>query len=184
MRQTLAGNQAAFGELVDRYQGRLFATVYRLIGHTEDSRDVVQEAFINAYEALDRFQGDAQFFTWLYRIAVNAAISLRRKRRPAGFSGQGGDLADRADESDGHRPGDALERAERVGLVQEALLALAPEFRTVLVLRELEGLKYERIAEILDVPIGTVRSRIHRARLDLRDIIAGMPAAGPEWNHD
>jgi RNA polymerase sigma-70 factor, ECF subfamily len=170
--QSLRGDTAAFGELVHRHQDRLYNTVYRLLDNAEDSQDVVQEAFLNAYQSLRLFKGDAQFFTWLYRIAVNSAISLRRKRRvvlttdtpPAGRV-----ILEPVDESEVTNPGHALERAEDERRLQDALNRLTPEYRTVLVLKEIEGLKYEEIAAALQVPIGTVRSRLHRARLELRE---------------
>jgi len=167
----LGGDTAAFGELVHRHQDRLYNTVYRLLDNAEDAQDVVQEAFLNAYQSLRLFKGDAQFFTWLYRIAVNSAISLRRKRRvvlttdtpPAGRV-----ILEPMDDSEFTNPSHALERAEDERRLQNALNRLTPEYRTVLVLKEIEGLKYEEIAAALQVPIGTVRSRLHRARLELR----------------
>ena len=170
--QSLRGDTSAFGELVLRHQDRLYNTVYRLLDNADDAQDVVQEAFLNAYQSLRLFKGDAQFFTWLYRIAVNSAISLRRKRRvvlttdtpPAGRL-----ALEPVDESEVTNPGHALERAEDERRLQDALNRLTPEYRAVLVLKEIEGLKYEEIAATLQVPIGTVRSRLHRARLELRD---------------
>jgi RNA polymerase sigma-70 factor (ECF subfamily) len=175
--RTLAGETAAYGELVRRYQNRLYNTVFRLVGSAEDARDIVQDSFISAFEALNRFHGDSQFFTWLYRIAVNASISHKRKQRRTLRSGQGGSAGiapEPADLSDGHAPDAALQRSEDRRSVQEALMRLGSEFRAVLVLREIDGRKYEEIAELLNLPIGTVRSRIHRARLELRLILEGM----------
>lgn len=176
IRRTLRGDRMAFGDLVSRYQDRLYHVVFRLVAHAEDARDVVQEAFINAYESLDRFQGDSQFYTWLYRIAVNAAISHQRKRRETVSLEQGGraSIPEPFDESFDHRPGDAIERAEVERLLHDGLQQLSEDFRTVLVLRDLDGQKYEQIAEVLNLPIGTVRSRIHRARLELRSILAAQ----------
>jgi RNA polymerase sigma-70 factor (ECF subfamily) len=173
--ECLQGRSAAFGELVRRYQDRLYNTVYRLIGNAEDAQDVVQEAFIHAYQSLGRFKGDSLFFTWLYRIAVNAAISLKRKQRATlsihtGRQDPDG-TAEPADPSDFGQPGHALERAEQEDRIQRALGRLSPEHRAVLVLKDMEDQKYETIAEILQVPIGTIRSRLHRARLELRDLL-------------
>jgi RNA polymerase sigma-70 factor (ECF subfamily) len=170
---SLRGDQAAFGELILRYQDRLFHAVHCVVGHSEDARDVVQEAFLSAYQSLKSFKGDSKFFTWLYRIAFNAAISQRRKRRTVvsmDALGTAGGI-DPMDLSDGHQPGAMLERTEDVRRVQLALQAMTPEHRAVLVLKDIEGQKYEDIAEILDVPIGTVRSRLHRARIELRDAL-------------
>jgi RNA polymerase sigma-70 factor (ECF subfamily) len=168
------GNTAAFGALVFRYQDRLFNTVLRLCDNAEDARDVVQEAFLHAYQSLHTFKGDALFFTWLYRIAVNAAISMRRKKRvvlriqPAG-EGTGG--IEPTDPSERNRPGHALEMAEEERQVHEALAKLSPEHRAVLVMKDMEGMKYEEMADILGVPVGTIRSRLHRARLEMRDLL-------------
>jgi RNA polymerase sigma-70 factor, ECF subfamily len=168
------GRTAAFGELVRRYQDRLYNTVLRLIDHAEDAQDVVQDAFLNAYQSLDSFKGDAQFFTWLYRIAINTAISLKRKQRVAysirsARTGEGS--AEPLDTSEFSRPERGLERSEQERRVQGALNRLSPEHRAVLVLKDMEGKKYETMAEILGVPIGTIRSRLHRARLELREIL-------------
>jgi RNA polymerase sigma-70 factor, ECF subfamily len=171
----LRGRPAAFGELVRRYQDRLYNTVYRLVDNAEDAQDVVQEAFLNAYQALDSFKGDAQFFTWLYRIAVNSAISLKRKHRVVlsihAGPGTTGNGHEPLDDSEFSKPGHALERAEQEQRIQEALNRLSPEHRTVLILKDMEDQKYEAIAAILEVPIGTVRSRLHRARMELRAIL-------------
>ena len=123
---------------------------------------------------MNSFKGDSEFFTWLYRIAFNAAISLRRKRK-AVLSIDGGredkTVGEPIDPSEYTRPGVALERSEEDAFVMAALDRLSPEHRVVLVLKDLEGQKYEEIAAIVDVPIGTVRSRLHRARLELRDLL-------------
>jgi RNA polymerase sigma-70 factor, ECF subfamily len=175
--ECLQGRSAAFGELVRRYQDRLFNTVHRLVGNAEDAQDVVQDAFIHAYQSLRSFKGDSQFFTWLYRIAVNTAISLKRKQRVV-YSLRGGHAEDGGSEPIDHsefsRPEHALEKTEQVRRIQEALHRLSPEHRTVLVMKDIDGQKYEAMAEVLDVPIGTIRSRLHRARIELRDILERM----------
>jgi RNA polymerase sigma-70 factor (ECF subfamily) len=170
----LKGDAAAFGVLVRRHQERLYNTVFRLVGNAEDAQDVVQEAFLSAYQSLEGFKGDALFFTWLYRIAVNTAISLKRKQRvllriDGGRSGEGG--VDPLDPSELSRPGHALEQAEQETRVRRALSRLSPEHRAVLVMKDMEGQKYEAMAEVLQVPIGTIRSRLHRARLELRELL-------------
>jgi RNA polymerase sigma-70 factor (ECF subfamily) len=169
------GDRKAFGELVGRYQDRLYHTAYRLIGNADDAQDVVQDSFLSAFLSLHQFKGDARFFTWLYRIAVNAAITLKRKRRVVLSADLPGPrtLGEPHDESDGCRPGTALEREENERLLQGAINSLTAEHRIVIVLKEIEGQKYEAIAEVLGVPIGTVRSRLHRARLELRDRLLG-----------
>jgi RNA polymerase sigma-70 factor (ECF subfamily) len=173
--ECLQGRSAAFGELVRRYQDRLYNTAYRLMGNADDAQDVVQEAFLNAYQSLASFKGDSLFFTWLYRIAVNTAISLKRKQRVVlSIHGAGPDQpgVEPLDPSELSRPERALEQEEEERRVQRALDRLSPEHRTVLVLKEIEGQKYEAMAEILGVPIGTIRSRLHRARLELRQLLS------------
>jgi RNA polymerase sigma-70 factor (ECF subfamily) len=169
-----AGRTAAFGELVRRYQDRLYNTAYRLVDNAEDARDVVQDAFLHAYQSLGSFKGESQFFTWLYRIAVNTAITLKRKQRLA-ISIRAGRVetrnAEPLDTSEFSRPEYALEKAELERRVQAALNRLSPEHRAVLILKDMEGQKYEIMAEILQVPIGTIRSRLHRARLELRELL-------------
>jgi RNA polymerase sigma-70 factor (ECF subfamily) len=172
--ECLQGQSAAFGVLVRRYQERLHHSVYRLLENAEDAQDVVQEAFLSAYQSLDGFKGDSLFFTWLYRIAFNTAISFKRKRRvmvrmETGREGE--QVMEPLDPSEHNRPGHAIEQAEQGRRIQEALHRLSPEHRAVLVMKDMEGMKYEAMADILQVPIGTVRSRLHRARLELRELL-------------
>jgi len=177
--QSVRGDRAAFGELVRRHQDRLYNTVFRLLDNAEDAQDVVQEAFLNAHQSLDAFKGDSQFFTWLYRIAVNQAISLKRKRRfvlSADARRVGQPVAEPIDESVDTEPGRALERREDERKLRDALNRMSPEHRAVLVLKDFDGQKYEAMADILGVPIGTVRSRLHRARLELRDLLVELEA--------
>lgn len=181
--ECLQGRTSAFGELVRRYQDRLYNTVYRLVdNNAEDAQDVLQEAFLNAYQSLGAFKGDSLFFTWLYRIAVNTAMTLKRKHRVAlrievGRE-EGNGCAEPLDPSEFSQPGQALEKAEQERRIQDALNRMSPEHRAVLVLKDMEGHKYEAIAEVLQVPIGTIRSRLHRARLELRQI---LEREGQHW---
>jgi RNA polymerase sigma-70 factor (ECF subfamily) len=182
--ECLQGNTAAFGELVRRYQDRLFNTAYRLVDNADDALDVVQEAFLHAYQSLESFKGDSLFFTWLYRIAVNSAISFKRKKRAVlRIDGRDGEAVhEPPDPSELSRPGHALEQVEQEQRIHKALSRLSPEHRAVLVLKDMEGQKYEEMAEALGVPIGTIRSRLHRARLELREVLEQMeerPAAPP-----
>ncbi len=174
--ECLGGRRDAFGELVSRYQARLYNAAVRLVDNADDAADVVQDAFLNAYQSLHAFKGDAEFFTWLYRIAFNGAISLRRKKRPTGSldTTTGDHGLDPADPSDLVRPGHALERTEEDTLLHAALGRLSVEHREVLTMKDLDGLRYEEIAEVLGVPVGTVRSRLHRARLELRELLAPL----------
>jgi RNA polymerase sigma-70 factor, ECF subfamily len=171
--QALHGHTDAFGQLVLKYQDRLFNTVFHVMGQAEDARDVVQEALVQAFLKLDTFRRDSAFYTWLYRIAFNVAMTHRRRQRPtvsmdcAGAKGM--ELSDNQDD-----PAESLERKERCGQVRRAISQLAEEYRAVLVLREIDGCCYETISEILNLPVGTVRSRLHRARLQLREQLHGM----------
>ncbi len=173
IRACLDGQSAVFGELVFRYQDRLYNAIFRVVGNREDAADVVQEAFLNAYQSLHNFKGDSEFYTWLYRIAFNSAISLKRKQRAMlrldSGSEDDGLLEPQEDFEDAY-PGADLERSEEEARLLAALNRLSPEHRAVMVLKDLEGRKYEEIAVILDVPIGTIRSRLHRARLELREL--------------
>lgn len=172
--ECLAGRRDAFGELVARYQHRLYNATIRLVHNPEDAADVVQEAFLNAYQSLDSFKGDSEFFTWLYRIAFNAAVSHKRKQKLmlSLDSSHGDSSHDPDDPSEFVRPGLALEKSEEEAQLRTALARLSPEHRDVLVMKDLESLKYEVIAELLQVPIGTIRSRLHRARLELRTLLS------------
>lgn len=171
--ETLAGRPAAYGELVRKYQDRVINLAVRILGNQEDAADAAQEAFLHAYQALPSFKGDSEFFTWLYRIAFNAAISQKRKRRPTARLETGGDgaLTDVVDPTSLDPPVPAVVRDEEAALLTAALARLSPDHRAVLVLKDIEGLMYEEIAVVVGVPVGTVRSRIHRARLELRGIL-------------
>lgn len=171
---SLAGRRDAFGELVTRYQVRLYNAAIRLVDSPDDAADVVQDAFLNAYQSLHAFKGDSEFFTWLYRIAFNGAISLKRKKRPTvSLDAADGDSGyEPHDPSDLVRTGHALERTEEDRQLYAAIAQMTPEHREVLTMKDLDGLRYEEMAELLGVPIGTIRSRLHRARLELRHLLA------------
>jgi RNA polymerase sigma-70 factor, ECF subfamily len=184
--EVLAGRTAAFEELVRRYQDRLYNVAYRVVDHPDDAADVVQDVFVSAFQSLASFKGDSEFFTWLYRIAFNSAISFKRRRRTAVS------LEGRRDSDPGIEPIDrsidgppaaGMERMEDERVLAEAIAKLSGEHRTVLVLKDLDGLKYDEIADVMGVPIGTVRSRLHRARLELRQLLdadsVGLVDAGP-----
>jgi RNA polymerase sigma-70 factor (ECF subfamily) len=167
--QTLQGRPAAFGVLVRKYQDRLFNTLAHLLGDVEDAQDVVQDSFIQAFLKLETFQHSSAFYTWLYRIAMNMAATLRRRKRPVLSVDRAREATGREPIDLGEGPTERLERQERQQQVRQAIAQLPEEYRAVVVLREIEGFCYETIAEILDLPIGTVRSRLHRARFQLRD---------------
>jgi RNA polymerase sigma-70 factor, ECF subfamily len=167
---TLAGDTAAFGRLVGLYQDRLYNSLARVVG--EDAEDIVQDAFVQAFLKLDTFRGSSAFYTWLYRIAYNLAISrARRDHKTASLDGLKANLGSEPADTQ-TTPEARLECKEQVEMVHAALAELTPEYRTILVLREIDGCRYAEIAEILDLPVGTVRSRLFRARLQLRDQLA------------
>jgi len=180
--QCRRGDSSAFSGLVEKYQDRVFNTCLRLCGNRTEAEDLAQEAFVKAYVSLDRFDGRASFYTWLFRIAVNLTISAHRKARhsPAlslqgrSADGEGESLADRI-EGRTAMPDERSVENERDRAVALALASLDEEHKTVIVLRDVESLGYAEIAEILDVPTGTVKSRLHRARLALRDMLGPMP---------
>jgi RNA polymerase sigma-70 factor (ECF subfamily) len=175
--ECLEGRTAAFDELVRRYEDRLFRPMHRLLHNAEDARDAVQEAFFLAYQSLKRFRGHSDFYTWLYRIAVNAAISLKRKHRTtvsvdAGFAN--GTCIELADPSKTTHPAASLELAETLRQLQQALGRLDPRDRDLLTLIDMEGNKYQWMARRLKVPVGTIRSRLHRARRKLRKLLLAL----------
>jgi RNA polymerase sigma-70 factor (ECF subfamily) len=169
--QCLAGQTEAFGALVERYQHRLLGSLIHVTGSAEQAQDIAQDAFVHAFEKLSTFRGQSAFYSWLFRIALNAAVSARRKTKRVTGSIDAIREATGDEPIDG-RPSSAPENATHVGdrqrLVQRALAQLPEEYRTALVLKEMDDLKYEEIADLLGVPLGTVRSRIHRARQELR----------------
>lgn len=168
----LAGRREAYGQLVERYQNRLFHSLIHLLGSQEDAQDAAQDAFVQAYEKLATFRGQSQFYSWLFRIAFNLAVSDRRKSKRMSVSLEARRDANGLEPSDANpanEPTYAMDVADRQRIVQQALSELSEEFRTALILKEMDGLSYEEIADVLEIPLGTVRSRIHRARLELRD---------------
>lgn len=171
IQECLQGDTNAFGTLVERYQDRLYNSLLRTTQSPDEAAEIAQQAFVYAFRKLASFRGDSAFYSWLFRIAMNAMISEKRRQRRQAVSLEanreksGSEPIDGDLENDPSRP---LELDERRLIVERALAELSEEFRTVIVLKEIEDLKYEQIAEILDCPIGTVRSRLHRAREELR----------------
>jgi RNA polymerase sigma-70 factor, ECF subfamily len=161
--RTREGDREAFCLLVERYEGRAYAIAFGLVGHREDAREIVQEAFLKAFRTLGSFRGESSFYTWLYRIVVNLAIDLHRRERPVPLE-QPDRLADPRQES----PADETYRGELREAIRAAVDALPAEQRRIIVLRELEGLSYAEIAEVEQVPIGTVMSRLFYARRKLQ----------------
>jgi len=163
---------------MSRYHDRIYGVIARLVRDADHARDLVQEAFLKAWRGLPRFEGTSSFYTWLYRIARNLVISdiSRAMARPRVTLS----LDESADEHHGEvvdsrdGPGTTTLKGERRRLVADAILALVPDFREIIVLRDVEGLSYEEIAELLEIPVGTVRSRLHRARLELKARLADI----------
>lgn len=171
IQRCLSGRTEAFGLLVERYQHRLYHALVHMLGSTTDAQDVAQDAFVQALEKLSSFRGQSAFYSWLFRIAMNAAVSSRRKTRRMTTSVEAARERagiEPADHRQSAEPSYALDVSDRQRMVRLALRELPDEFRTVLVLKEMDGMPYEQIAEICDCPVGTVRSRLHRARLELR----------------
>lgn len=163
------GDKSAFDVLVLKYQNRIIQLVNRYVRDADEAMDVAQEAFLKAYRAIDRFRGDSAFYTWIYRIAINTAKNhlVASGRRPPG-----GDIdaqeAEQYEGAAGLREYDTPERLllkdEIQASIAKAIDTLPDDLRTAITLRELEGMSYEEIAQTMDCPIGTVRSRIFRAR--------------------
>lgn len=161
-----AGEEAAFELLVARYYQRIDRLVQHVVGHPLMAEDIAQETFLRAYRALPRFRGEASFYSWLYRIAVNLCMSYLRQRpyperwpaapchAPTAFAAD---------------PSSLLESDERHRLVRQAIDALPPHYRIVVILRDLEGLSYQDIADLLAIPLGTVKSRLNFGKRLLRD---------------
>jgi RNA polymerase sigma-70 factor (ECF subfamily) len=168
----LAGQAEAFGDLIAPYQDRLYNTLYRMTGHREDAAELFQEAMVRVFRGLGSYQGDSAFYTWLYRIVLNVAFTDRRRKKSRPIATESITAAssrELADPVAPRSPGRQVEIEETRTIIEHALAEVAEPFRVVLVLKDIDGLKYEEIAEILDVPIGTVRSRLHRARSEMRD---------------
>ncbi|NND98469.1 MAG: sigma-70 family RNA polymerase sigma factor [Pirellulaceae bacterium] len=173
--RAIDGDERAFARLVDCNQEMLFRSMLRLLGCPQDAEEAVQEAFVRAFTRIDSFDGNSKFSTWLYRIAFNAAISGHRKKKPSVSLDQhvddyGWEVAD----GDAAGVADGLLREENIRLVHRALDELSDEHRAVLVLRELDDLAYKEIGDVLGLTPGTVRSRLSRARSELRHVVQAI----------
>jgi len=183
VRRVQKGDLRAFDLLFSRYQYKIVNLVGRFLRDPEDVQDVVQEAFIKAYRALPRFRGDSAFYTWLYRIAINTAKNhiVSRNRRPPGSDVEIED-AEHFESADALRefedPESSLARDELEAEIHAAIADLPEDLRSAVTLREFDGLAYEEIAEIMDCPVGTVRSRIFRAREAIDKRIAPLVGRG------
>ncbi len=170
------GDKGAFDLLVIKYQYKVHAIISRYVKDIDEVNDVMQEAFIKAYRALEGFRGESAFYTWLYRIAVNTAKNylIARNRRPPAFDINVDDSDYSEENKQLHNvdsPENILYRDELQSVINAAIKNLPEDLRTALILREFEDLSYEEIADIMDCPVGTVRSRIFRARESLEEKI-------------
>ncbi len=182
MQRARAGDRGSFRELVERYQRKIATLALGMLRNREDALDVVQDTFAKAYQSLDRFKGDASFYTWTYRIAVNLCIDHQRREAKlphAALEPREGDrgedplamLPDTAEQGDPYRH---TRDAELARALDRAIAELTPEHRAVIVLREVEGLSYEEISRALDCPKGTVMSRLHYARRQLQERLRAL----------
>ncbi len=175
------GDAAAFDVLVRRHEQRVVNVAYRMLGERDAAHDVAQEAFLSAWKSLPRFRSDASFATWLYRIAYNVCLdhSRRTRRLPEPLPARAPDEASSFDPPDPSPGPDSLaETSELQERVHEALARLPLKHRSLLVLFDIQGLSYEQIAEILRLPMGTVKSRLNRARHALREELAPLLEQG------
>lgn len=179
IRKARAGDRGAYGRLVMAYQDRLYNAILRMVGDRDEAAELTQETFARGLAKLDGFRGDAAPYTWLFRIATNLAISrLRKVQKRRAFSLDGSPCGNEDDQaaalketlsSASPEPSEEIEARERHEQVLAALGRLDPEYRAVLVMRDIEGFDYQQMADVLGLPLGTLKSRLFRARLALRD---------------
>lgn len=162
------GDGVAFDELVRRHTRSMYRVAYRILNDQAEAEDAVQDAWVSAWRSLARFRGESAPTTWLYRVVTNAALGQVRRRKNTVALDVGDDSMDHlvSDHDSGNPEGHAV-RAEEADLVHRAIATLEPSQRVPLVLREFEGMSYEEIAEVLEVNVAALRSRLHRARLTL-----------------
>ena len=178
LRAVLAGDATAYRGLVEKYQGRVYSLIYGMVRNREDARDLTQEAFVKAYRSLETFRLEAGFYTWMYRIAMNLAIDFVRKRKRREVVGFDETIAQRDDDGDiaevhhEEGPGRALERKQTLARIMDAMEELPEDQRQVVLLRELEGLSYKEIADVMGIPEGTVMSRLFYARKKLQKLLS------------
>jgi RNA polymerase sigma-70 factor (ECF subfamily) len=178
-----AGQEAAYRELIRRYERPLFSLLYRMVRDRELAEDLAQETFIKALNAIESYRPEYKFSSWIFKIANNAAIDHLRRRELDTLSLEGSPHAETPDAVEatalqiGDRqesPLDAVEARELGGQIEGAIAQLRPEYRSCILLRHVEGRAYEEIAEILNLPLGTVKTYIHRARNELRQALAHL----------
>ncbi|GEL77632.1 RNA polymerase sigma factor SigW [Tenuibacillus multivorans] len=173
IKQVKKGNHEAFGLIIDQYQHAIYQHCYRMLGNHHDAQEVTQEAFVKVYTNIKTFKQNNKFSPWLYRIATNLAIDHMRKKRPVSIldqpihSNDHTTLLDKQ-KSKEQTPEESYERLELSETVQEALLTLPPKYRAVIVLKYVRDLPLQEIAEVLELPMGTVKTHLHRGREALR----------------
>lgn len=181
--QARLGREAAYRELVRRYERPIFSLIYRMVRDRELAEDLSQETFVKALKAVGSYRPEYKFSSWIFKIANNAAIDHLRKRELATLSIEGSPHARTPDAMEatalqigGRLPGplDQLEARELGGAIEEAIGRLRPEYQSCILLRHVEGRPYEEIAEMLGLPLGTVKTYIHRARHELRKALAHL----------
>ncbi|MEO8191931.1 MAG: sigma-70 family RNA polymerase sigma factor [Acidobacteriota bacterium] len=178
VQRILAGDEPLFEVLVRRYQARVLSHVARMVGNRDDALDLSQEIFVKVFQALDRYNPEYKFSTWLFRIAGNAAIDHLRKRRPRTVplevrDPDGQSLSSPEYKSSDLDPYAVLRNTERGDAIARAIQGLPEEFRELIGLRHFTGLSYEEIAELKGMPLGTVKNKLFRARAVLKDRLAG-----------
>jgi RNA polymerase sigma-70 factor (ECF subfamily) len=177
------GSEKAYRELLDRYQRPVFSLVYRMVRDRELAEDLAQETFIKVFNHLDKYNPAYKFSSWIFKIASNLAIDTLRRKQPATVSIDGSRHAGTAAEIEATRitveshdenPEEALESKQLGQEIEAAISLLRPEYRTAILLRHVEGRPYEEIAEIMGIPLGTVKTYIHRARGELRETLSHL----------
>lgn len=177
MRRVQAGNNEAFEELVKRYERKVYNIAYRLMGNERDASEVLQDAFLRAYRFLPKFQFKSSFFTWLYRIATNVSLTKLRKREKVQLvsidepANADGDLPLEIPDYR-YNPEKMMKQRQLREALQNAVDNLPPDYRSVVVLRDLEGLSNEEVSKVLNLTVAAVKSRLHRGRLELRKVLA------------
>ena len=185
LKRCAKGDAGAFGKLVNHYENAIFNVVFRMVGNRHDAEDVTQEVFIRAFRKIRTFGGRSSFATWLYSIAANQSISERRRRSAKSRKGsvqmsvldgnRNGAAYDPP--GDGPAPDTKLHASETHRQIEQAIAGLDDDYRTVVVLRDIEELDYNTISDVLGCSRGTVKSRLHRARLELRHKLQGLLTA-------
>lgn len=173
IKQVKKGDQAAFEDIVTFFQNKIYQHCYRMLGNVHEAEDIAQEAFIRAYINIDSYDEKRKFSTWLYRIATNLTIDRLRKRKPdyyldAEIKGSKGLTMYSHVQADNRLPDEEVEGLELQCCIHKEIYALPPKYRAIIILRYLEEFSLKEISEVLDIPLGTVKTRIHRGRETLR----------------